>query len=379
MAEKDMDQLNSNRNQVIVRTSIIGILANVLLAGFKAVVGLIANSIAVVLDAINNLTDALSSIVTIVGNKLSNKAPDKKHPLGHGRVEYISAMIVSAIILYAGVTSAIESVKKIINPEKPDYTPVTLIVISAAIVVKIVLGLFVQKKGKQVNSGALEASGKDALFDAILSASVLASAIVYIATKGKVSLEAYVGAFISVIIIKAGIEMLGGTISEILGKRADTETSKKVKEILNREPEVRGAYDLLINNYGPNKNYASVHLELPDTMTVDEVDVLTRKLEMNVYKETGIILTGVGVYSYNTSDTEVAHIRNDVQEMVMAHDWSLQMHGFYLDIEKHTMRFDVVVSFDIDPKEGIDIIRKEVKEAYPEYELNIIADLDIAD
>ena len=379
MAEKDINQLNSDRNKVIVRTSIIGILANVLLAGFKAAVGLLAHSIAVVLDAINNLTDALSSIVTIVGNKLSNKAPDKKHPLGHGRVEYISAMIVSAIILYAGVTAAIESVKKIIDPEKPNYEPVTLIVISAAIVVKIVLGLFVQKKGKQVSSGALEASGKDALFDAILSASVLASAIIYMATKGKVSLEAYVGALISIIIIKAGIEMLGGTISEILGKRADPETTKKVKEILNREPEVRGAYDLLINNYGPNKNYASVHLELPDTMTVDEVDVLTRKLEMNVYKETGIILTGVGVYSYNTSDTEVAHIRNDVQEMVMAHDWSLQMHGFYLDIEKHTMRFDAVLSFDIDPKEGIDIIKKEVAEAYPEYELNIIADVDIAD
>ena len=169
------------------------------------------------------------------------------------------------------------------------------------------------------------------------------------------------------------------TISEILGKRADADLTKKVKEILNREPEVRGAYDLLLNNYGPNKNYASVHLELPDTMTVDEVDVLTRKLEMNVYKETGIILTGVGVYSYNTSDTEVAHIRNEVQEMVMAHDWSLQMHVFYLNIEKHTMRFDVVLSFDIDQKEGIEIIRKEVQEAYPEYELNIIADIDIAD
>ena len=169
------------------------------------------------------------------------------------------------------------------------------------------------------------------------------------------------------------------TISEILGKRADADLTKKVKEILNREPEVRGAYDLLINNYGPNKNYASVHLELPDTMTVDEVDVLTRKVEANVFKETGIILTGVGVYSYNTSDTEVAHIRNHVQEMVMAHDWTLQMHGFYLNTEEKSMRFDVVLSFDIDPKEGIEIICKEVQEAYPDYALNIVPDLDIAD
>ncbi len=377
MAEKDLNQLNEERNKLIVRTSIIGILANVLLAGFKMVVGLFAHSIAIILDAVNNLSDVLSSLVTIVGNKLANKAPDRKHPLGHGRVEYISALIVSAIILYAGVTAAIEAVKKIINPETPNYTTVTLFIIAVAVVVKIVLGLFVSKQGKKAKSGALEASGKDALFDAVISASVLASAIIYLTTK--VSLEAYVAVIISIFIIKAGIEMLGGTISEILGKRADAETTKKVKEILNREPEVRGAYDLLINNYGPNKNYASVHLELPDTMTVNDVDVLTRKLETNVYKETGIILTGVGVYSYNTSDTEVAHIRNAVQEMVMAHDWSLQMHGFYLDIENHAMRFDVVLSFDIDPKEGIDIIREELKEAYPDYELNIIADVDIAD
>lgn len=377
MAEKDLNQLNEERNKLIVRTSIIGILANVLLAGFKMVVGLFAHSIAIILDAVNNLSDVLSSLVTIVGNKLANKAPDRKHPLGHGRVEYISALIVSAIILYAGVTAAIEAVKKIINPETPNYTTVTLFIIAVAVVVKIVLGLFVSKQGKKAKSGALEASGKDALFDAVISASVLASAIIYLTTK--VSLEAYVAVIISIFIIKAGIEIMAETISEILGKRADADLTKKVKEILNREPEVRGAYDLLLNNYGPNKNYASVHLELPDTMTVDEVDVLTRKLEMNVYKETGIILTGVGVYSYNTSDTEVAHIRNEVQEMVMAHDWSLQMHGFYLDIEKHTMRFDVVMSFDIDPKEGIDIIRKEVGEAYPEYELNIIADVDIAD
>ncbi len=377
MAEKDINQMNAERNKLIVRTSIIGILANVLLAGFKMVVGLFANSIAIILDAVNNLSDVLSSLVTIVGNKLANKAPDRKHPLGHGRVEYISALIVSAIILYAGVTATIEAVKKIINPETPNYTTVTLFIIAVAVVVKIVLGLFVSKQGKKAKSGALEASGKDALFDAVISASVLASAIIYLTTK--VSLEAYVAVIISIFIIKAGNEIMAETISEILGKRADADLTKKVKEILNREPEVRGAYDLLLNNYGPNKNYASVHLELPDTMTVDEVDVLTRKLEMNVYKETGIILTGVGVYSYNTSDTEVAHIRNEVQEMVMAHDWSLQMHGFYLDIEKHTMRFDVVLSFDIDQKEGIDIIRKEVGEAYPEYELNIIADVDIAD
>ena len=354
MAEKDLNQLNAERNKLIVRTSIIGILANVLLAGFKMVVGLFANSIAIILDAVNNLSDVLSSLVTIIGNKLANKAPDRKHPLGHGRVEYISALIVAAIILYAGVTAAIEAVKKIINPTKPNYTTITLFIIAVAVVVKIVLGLYVSKQGKKAKSGALEASGKDALFDAVISASVLASAILYLTTK--IDLEAYVAVIISIFIIKAGIEIMAETISEILGKRADAGLTKQIKEILNREPEVRGAYDLLLNNYGPNKNYASVHIELPDTMTVDEVDVLTRKLETNVYKETGVILTGVGVYSYNTSDTEVAHIRNEIQEMVMAHDWALQLHGFYADVSAKTLRFDVVLSFDIARETALKIL-----------------------
>ena len=366
-----------NREKKIVKISIIVILLNLILVLFKAVIGFFVNSIAIILDAVNNLSDVLSSLVTIIGNKLANKAPDRKHPLGHGRVEYISAMVVAAIILYAGVTATIEAVKKIINPTKPSYTTITLFIIAVAVVVKIVLGLFVSKQGRKAKSGALEASGKDALFDAVISASVLVSATIYLTTK--VSLEAYVAVVISIFIIKAGIEIMAETISEILGKRADADLTKKIKEILNREPEVRGAYDLLLNNYGPNKNYASVHLELPDTMTVDEVDVLTRKVEQNVFRETGVILTGVGVYSYNTSDTEVAHIRNDVQEMVMAHDWTLQMHGFYLNIEEKSMRFDVVLSFDIDPQEGIEIICKEVQEAYPDYTLQIVPDLDIAD
>lgn len=368
---------NEERSKVIVRTSIIGIIANVFLAAVKAVIGLAANSIAVVLDAVNNLSDALSSVITIIGAKIAGKKPDRKHPLGHGRVEYLSAMIVAAIVLYAGITSLIESVKKIIHPATPDYNTVSLVIIAIAIVVKIVLGRYVKAQGEKVDSGSLIASGADAQFDAILSASVLASALIFI-WKG-ISLEAYVGVVIAIIIIKAGIEMIMETINDLLGRRADSEVTSKIKSILVEEPEVRGAFDLFINNYGPNKDYASVHLELPDTMTVEEVDVLTRKVQTKVYMETGVILTGVGVYSYNTSDDEAAHIRNHVQEMVMAHEWALQMHGFFADTEKKTIRFDVVLSFDIERSEGVDIIYNEVKEAYPDYVVMVIGDIDISD
>ncbi len=366
-----------SRDKIIVRTSIIGIAANVLLAVFKAIVGLISNSIAVVLDAVNNMSDALSSVVTIVGTKLANRRPDKKHPMGHGRIEYLSALIVAAIVLYAGITAAVESVKNIITPAVADYSTVSLIIIGVAVVVKIIIGRFFKAQGKKASSGALTASGADAMFDAILSASVLASAIIFITTG--VSLEAYVGVVISIFIIKSGIEMTKDAIDDILGHRTDPVLSREIKRLIVEEPEIRGAYDLIFNNYGPNNNYASVHIELPDTMTVEEVDVLTRRVQIKVYRATGVILTGVGVYSYNTKDDAAAEIRNNVQKTVLSHDWAIQLHGFYVDTENKDMRFDVVMSFDIDAHEGLETLMGEIGAMYPEYHIHITPDIDASD
>lgn len=374
MANDNVAALAAEREKAIVKTSVIGVIANVMLAVFKAAIGMLSHSIAVTLDAVNNLTDALSSVITIVGAKLGAKAPNKKHPLGYGRIEYLSSMTVAAIVIYAGITSLVESVKKIITPEKADYSTVSLIIIAVAIAVKLVLGQYVKKQGKKHNSGALVASGSDALFDAILSASVLASALIYIIWG--ISLEAYVGVVIAAIIIKAGAEMMIETLNDILGKRSDRDEVVKIKRLICEEPEVRGAYDLIMYNYGPNKNYASVHIELPDTMTVDEVDKITRRIETRVYHETGVILTGVGVYSFNTADDEAAVIRNTVQKTVLAHDWALQMHGFYADTDNKTLRFDVVLSFDVEQKEAIEMLTKETLELYPDYKIQIVPDID---
>ena len=365
------------REKTIVRTSVIGIVTNLLLVGFKAFVGLMSNSIAIILDAVNNLSDALSSVVTIIGAKLGAKQPDKKHPLGYGRIEYLSSMIVAALVLYAGITSLVESIKKIFHPEAADYGTVTLVIISVAIVVKLLLGLYVKKQGKKVNSGALAASGSDAMFDAILSASVLASAIVYLVWG--VSLEAYVGVIIAGFIIKAGIEMMIETLNDIIGKREDAEITKELKQIICEEEAVLGAYDVTLFNYGPNKNYGSVHVELPDTLTVDEVDRITRRIQTNVFHKTGVILTGIGVYSYNTSNDEAAQMRNCIQQTVLSHEWALQMHGFYADTEQKTLRFDVVMSFDVDRKEALETLYQEIRGLYPDYEILIVPDVDIAD
>ncbi len=365
-----------SREQIIVKTSIIGIITNLFLAAFKAAVGLLSNSIAIILDAVNNLSDALSSVITIIGAKLAGKLPDKKHPLGYGRIEYISSMLVCAIVLYAGITAFIESVKKILHPEEATYSWLTLVILVVAILVKLALGRYVKAKGTQVNSGALIASGSDASFDAILSASVLASALLFLWFH--ISLEAYVGVAISLVIIKAGMGMLTDTLNDILGQRPDSKLVAQVKKIIQAEPLVHGVYDLMINNYGPNKNYASLHLELDDSLTVAQVDELTRKIENNVFRETGIILTGVGVYAFNTSNQAAAQIRNEVQKIVLSHDWVLQLHGFYINLEKKTLKFDAVISFEVARQEALATLTQEVHKAYPDYDVQITPDVDIA-
>lgn len=267
--------------------------------------------------------------------------------------------------------------KKIINPTLADYSKTSIIIISVALVVKFILGVYVRGQGHKVNSKALVASGVDSMSDSILSASVLASAIVYLIWD--ISLEAYVGAVISVFIIKAGLEMMLETMNDVIGHRENKEVSQKIKSILDKEPEVRGAYDLVLFNYGPNRFYGSVHLELPDAMTVEKVDELTRRVQLKVYEETGVILTGVGVYSFNTKNNKAAEIRNTIQKTILSHEWALQLHGFYVDMEKKAIRFDVVLSFDIDREEALAIMQKEVQDLYPEYAIEILPDVDFSD
>lgn len=377
LENEEITAVMADRDRLIVRTSIVGIITNVFLAAFKAAIGLLSHSIAVVLDAVNNLSDALSSLITIIGTKLSAKLPDKKHPLGYGRIEYLTALVVAAIVLYAGATSLVESVKKIIHPETADYSVVSLVIIAVAVVVKLLLGRYVKAQGKKANSAALEASGADASFDAVLSASVLLSAIIYLVFG--VSLEAWVGVVISCFIIKSGIEMITETLDDILGKRADAELTGQIRSSVLEEDEVRGVYDIIVNNYGPNKNTCSLHVELPDVMTVDQVDVLTRRIQARVYKATGVIVTGVGVYAFNTKDNEAAAIRNRVMNLVLSHDWALQLHGFHADTAAKTLRFDVVMSFDIKPEEGLATLYGEVQSAFPDYTIHIVPDVDAAD
>ena len=368
----------SEREATIVRTSIIGIAANVLLAAFKAVIGAMTGSIAIVMDAVNNISDAGSSLITIIGTRLAGREPDKKHPFGYGRIEYLSAMIISVIVLYAGVTSFVESVKKILDPVTPDYSTVSLVIVGAAVIVKLVLGRYVKSVGQRVNSASLINSGEDASLDSVISASTLVAAVIFIIFN--VSVEAWLGAVISLVIVKSGFDMLKETVSQILGERNDPELSRSIKETVTSFPDVQGAYDLVLNNYGPDSWNGSIHIEVPDTYSADMLDRLIRNIQETVYAKHQVILTAIGVYSINTKDSEVIEAKKKAAAIVFSHKYILQMHGFYMDKDRKTLRFDIVISFDAkDRRKVYDDVVADVRKEFPDYRLSISMDTDFAE
>ena len=374
----DIAQIANSRNKKIIQTSIIGIVTNVILASFKAIIGLLTHSIAITMDAVNNISDSASSIITIVGTKLASKDPDREHPFGHGRIEYLSAMIISIIVLYAGLTSFTESVKKIVNPVKPDYTVYSLIIVCVGVFVKIILGKYVKSVGVKVNSDSLVNSGEDALLDSIISSATLAAALIYIFEN--ISLESWLAAIISLIIIKSGVDMLKDTISKILGERADRDLSISIKETVKSFPDVSGAYDLVLNNYGPNSYNGSIHIEIPDTYTAFQIDELVREITVLVYKKHNVLLTAIGIYSVNTKDEYIIKAREHIYSLAMSIPYVLQAHGFYLSTEKKTIRFDVVVSFDSpDRRDTYNKVYNSIKKEYPDYLLEIALDIDFSD
>ena len=349
-----------DRSSQIIRTSWIGIVANVLLAAFKAGVGIISNSVAIVMDAVNNLSDALSSVITIVGTKLSQRPADRKHPFGFGRIEYFSAIIIAVIVLSAGVTSFIESVKKIFDPTEPSYTKVTLIVIVVAIVVKLVLGYYVKRKGEQLKSDALVASGSDALFDAVITLATLISAGVML--MWNVSLDGILGALISVVIIKAGVEMLASPVNELLGSSITEEFASQIKDEVSEFDGVHGVFDLILHNYGPDVKIGSLHINVYDTMSAHDIHGLTRKISMQMFERHGIIMT-VGVYAIATGDNKQSELQSNVLRLIAGHKEIIQAHGLYYSEKDNMFSVDIIPDDSI--KDDAEISRRLAEEIQP--------------
>ncbi|MBO6100519.1 MAG: cation diffusion facilitator family transporter, partial [Spirochaetaceae bacterium] len=286
-------------------------------------------------------------------------------------------MVISVIILYAGVTSLVESVKKIISPAEPEYTLPSIIILSVAVIVKIVMGLHVKSVGQKVNSDSLVASGKDAIMDSVISIATIIAAIVFIFTGFK--LEAYLGLIISVMIIKAGFETMKETISEILGERASEDLIKGIKESVLSVDGVLGVYDLVLNNYGPDSFVASVHIEVADETTAVELDKIQWKISEKVYLNHGVSIAAIGIYPSNTSNTKTSQIKNQLKTLLADYPEVIEMHGLYLNDEDKLFRMDIIINFDAKDRYGLyKEIYEKVCTMLPEYKVIVNLDLDFS-
>ena len=359
----------------IIITSVIGIFVNVALGLVKIFVGTIANSVAVISDAVNNFSDSVSSLVTIIAMAISGRGATRKHPFGFGRIEYFSSIVISVIVLITGAEFLIESIKKIIHPEATSYTALTLILLVVAIVTKILLGLFTKGRGKKLNSPNLIASGQDALSDAIITGVTLLAAIVAF-IKPDLHIDGWVGALVSLFVIKAGLDILLDVVSKLVGERPDVELADKIKgEILATEG-VLGAFDLILHNYGPNVFIGDVNLELDEKMTIGEAYVRLKPLNVKILREYGVFMY-FGIYSVNTTDEEIAEMREFVYKLVDEIDDILQIHAFYVNKERKFMSFDVVYDFDCKDQYAVQKhLRSVINEKYPEYRVEMVPDKD---
>ena len=371
MADKK-DEMK-NRLKVILRTSIIGIIVNVLIGVFKAIVGIVSNSIAITLDAVNNLTDAGSGVITIISTSFSVKPANKKHPFGYGRMEYLGTLLISVIILYAGITALVESVKGIFHHEVAKYSVVSIVIIVFAVVMKSVLAIYYSRVGKKIKSDSLVATAKEAIGDIAISISTIVAVIIFFVTG--LSIEAWLGAIIALFIIKTGGELIHETVGKILGNGADASLVRDIKAAIIEYDQVEGAYDLVLNNYGPDSYLATVHIEVKDTMPITEFDSLSRTIRDDIATRFGVFITSVGVYSINTMNTDAINIREDVRSLVLDINHVKQMHGFYVD--DNNMRFDVVISFDAADRMAVyNQVVELLQDKYPSYTINIGMDMD---
>ena len=374
-----MNKMSSEaRNKKIIKTSIIGIIANFILAIFKVAVGFLSGSIAIILDAVNNLSDTLSSIVTIAGVKFANRAPDKNHPLGHGRFEYLGAAIIATVISYIGFTAIFESIGKIINPNEVNYTFITFLVVSVSVIIKILLGRYYKKIAKQVDSDSLKNSGFDAMMDALISSATIVAGLIYVIWG--ISIEAYLATLISVFIIYSGFKMLRESFSVILGERVDSDLSRRIKQAICEIDGVYGAYDLLIHDYGTGRSYASVNIDVLDTLSVVEVDDISREVRRLVGQRFRIYVSSVGIFPINTKDKHTVEVRNNIKAMMLMNDHIRQIHGFRIDEKAKEITFDVVIDFSVKDQNALRRrIIKELKRVYPDYHFVISIDLDFSD
>jgi len=341
---KILKQNPDSREGIIAGTSALGILVNLLIAALKVVLGLIANSIAIVSEGVNNASDALTSVLTLVGTKLAGKKPDAKHPFGYGRIEYLTSLTIAILIIVTGVEMITGAINLIFNPEEMEISALALVVVAVSAFVKFFLGVFTIKQGKKADSGALTAVGLDCRNDAFVSVVTIVSALVFIIFD--FSIDAYVGIFTSLLILKAGIETLLDTLGELLGKPGDAELARKIYREVRATEGVLGAADMMLHNYGPEAYSGSVNLELDHTKTVDEIYRTLHALQLRIMHEYKVTMV-FGIYAVDNDSADSKRIRKIIADFVLATENVKSFHAVYLDPSEPKLYCDLIVNYEL--------------------------------
>ena len=334
----------AERTGIINRTSILGIVVNVLIAGVKIAAGLLASSIAIVSEGVNNAADALTSVLTMVGTRLAGRHPDAKHPFGYGRIEYLTGLVVAVVIIVSGVQMLIESVKLIFRPEELSISYVSLAIVAVSAVVKFFLGLYTIARGRVAQSDALVGVGLECRVDSYISIITIGVAVVFLLTG--VSLDAYAGVVMSAIILKAGVEVLLKIVSELIGRPGEKELATKIYQLVRATPGVVGAADMMLHNYGPNAWSGSVNVEIDHAKSVGEVYAMLHELQLGIMHEEHVTMV-FGVYAVDDDHVETRRIRRTILEYVKAHEHVKSFHAVYLEPGTNRLYCDLVVDYEL--------------------------------
>lgn len=377
---------NSNTNDEKVRGAYgvlggsIGILINLILFVTKLLVGIFSSSIAVMADAFNNLSDAFSSIVTIVGFKLSNKPADKDHPFGHGRIEYISALVVAFFVMIVGIQFIKTSFSKIINPTETKFELIPFILLIISIFLKLWLSNFNKYIGKAINSSALKAAGIDALGDVFTSSCVAISFLVSKYTT--LPLDGYFGVAVSLFIIYSGISLIKETLNPLLGEAPDPELVQKIKNMVLKYDNIMGIHDLIVHNYGPGRCIVSLHAEVPSDISIMDIHETIDAAEREVSKQLNLELV-IHMDPISINDSEIKETFIEVKKIVDANPHTKSIHDFRIvgKDEVKNLIFDVVIDIEISNLDANLIkeeITNEIKKLHPLYNCIITVDREYA-
>lgn len=333
-----------SREDIILMTSGLGVFVNILIATLKIIIGFFTSSIAIVSEGVNNMSDALTSILTLIGAKLAKMHPDEKHPFGYGRIEYFSSLIISLLILVTGIEMLIGAVKLIFSPEKMSVSLISIIIIAFTAIVKFILGVYTIKMGEKASSSSLIGVGSDCRNDSFASAITIVTMILYLVFH--VSLDAYAGIIISFLTIKAGFDVFKETISDLMGRQGERDLANELYRNIVQTEGIIAAADMMLHNYGPDRWSGSVNVEIDHKKTVGEVYQLLHELQLEIMHEYKVTMV-FGVYAVDNDHEEMKELRSIISAFVKRNEHIKSFHAVYIEPQTGKVYCDFIVDYKL--------------------------------